>query len=199
MPGSLPRTMFDTPLVFPLLRGVSVLYLRLTGWRVEGVLPVEAARSVLVGAPHTSNWDLPYALMIACVLRLHLQWMGKHTILRPPFGALMRWLGAIPVHRGHANSLVASSVDALSRASGPLQLAIAPEGTRKGTGEWKTGFYHIARGAQVPIVLAYIDFERKIGGLGPMLHATGDIDADMQAIKRFYLQFNRRTADRVEA
>ena len=106
-------------------------------------------------------------------------------------------MGAIPVHRGRANSLVASSVEALRHASGPLQLAIAPEGTRNGTGEWKTGFYHIARGAEVPIVLAYIDYERKIGGLGPVFHATGDIDADMQAIKRFYRQF-KNTADRSE-
>jgi 1-acyl-sn-glycerol-3-phosphate acyltransferase len=95
----MPRTIFDTPLVTPLLAAGSRAFLRATGWRVEGALPPEAARSVFIAAPHTSNWDLPYTLMCAFVLRLNIRWMGKASLFAFPFGGLMRWLGGIAVRR----------------------------------------------------------------------------------------------------
>jgi 1-acyl-sn-glycerol-3-phosphate acyltransferase len=188
------RTIFETPVVNTVLRAVSVTFLRLRGWQVQGSLPADCRKCVFIAAPHTSNWDLPYTLMVAFALRLNVYWMGKSQIFKPPFRAVMMWLGGIPVQRDSANNLVAASVAAIEAADGPLQLVVPPEGTRSKVRYWKTGFYYIAVGANVPIVMAYMDYEKKISGLGPVFHPSGDIDADMVAIKAFYAQFKGRNA-----
>ena len=188
------RTIFHTPVVNTVLRALSLLFLRVTGWKVEGALPENASKCVLIAAPHTSNWDLPYTLMVAFALNLQVYWMGKQSIFKRPFGAVMRWLGGIPVDRSKANNQVAASAAAIRAADGPLQLVVPPEGTRGKTRHWKTGFYHIALAAQVPIVLAYMDYARKVSGLGPVFEPTGDVDADMAAIKRFYATIKGRNA-----
>lgn len=193
------RTIFTTPVVNTLLRGFSVAFLKLTGWKVEGSLPPQATKSVFIAAPHTSNWDLPYTLMVAFALRLNPYWMGKHTIFKAPFGPLMRWLGGIAVNREQANNLVAASAQAIRDADGPLQLIVPPEGTRSKTRYWKTGFYHIARTADVPIVMAYMDYAAKRSGLGPLFEPTGDIEADMNAIKAFYAPFKGKNAEQFES
>ena len=193
------RTIFDTPIVNTLLRWGSTVFLRLMGWKVVGKLPPSAAKSVLIAAPHTSNWDLPYTLMVCFVLRLNVYWMGKASIFRPPFRGVMMWLGGIPVDRSQSNNLVADSSAAITRATGPLQLIVPPEGTRTGTRYWKTGFYYIASGAGVPIMLAYLDYDKKVGGLGPVFQTTGDIDADMVAIKAFYAGVKGKNADQFRA
>jgi len=192
-------TIFDTPIVNTLLRWLSVAFLRLTGWQVVGKLPADAAKSVLIAAPHTSNWDLPYTLMVAFALRLNVYWMGKTSLFKPPFRGLMMWLGGIPVDRGQSNNLVAASSAAIMQAAGPLQLIVPPEGTRSGTRYWKTGFYYIAAGAGVPIVMAYLDYDKKIGGLGPVFQTTGDIAADMLAIKAFYADVKGKNPDQFQA
>jgi 1-acyl-sn-glycerol-3-phosphate acyltransferase len=192
-------TIFDTPIVNTLLRGFSIAFLRLTGWQVVGQLPPDAAKSVLIAAPHTSNWDLPYTLMVAFALRLNVHWMGKAAIFKPPFRRVMMWLGGLPVDRTQSNNLVAASIAAIAQASGPLQLIVPPEGTRSGTRFWKTGFYYIAAGAGVPIVLAYLDYEKKIGGLGPVFQTTGDIEVDTAAIKTFYAGIKGKNADQFHA
>ena len=188
------RTIFTTPVVNTLLRGFSVAFLQITGWKVEGALPAQAAKSVLIAAPHTSNWDLPYTLMVAFALRLNPYWMGKHSLFKAPFGPVMRWLGGIAVNREQSNNLVAASAQAIGEADGPLQLIVPPEGTRSKTRYWKTGFYHIARTARVPIVMAYMDYARKRSGLGPLFEPTGDVDADMATIKAFYAPFKGKNA-----
>ena len=193
------RTIFDTPVVNTLLRAFSVTFLKLTGWTVEGSLPPGAEKSVLIAAPHTSNWDLPYTLMGAYCLRLTPYWMGKAQIFRPPFRGLMMWLGGIPVDRSKSNNLVAASVETIKTATGPLQLIVPPEGTRSKTRYWKTGFYHIAIGAQVPIVLGYMDYQRKVFGLGPIFVPTGNVEADMAAIQAFYAPFKGKNADQFHA
>ncbi|MCU0957307.1 MAG: lysophospholipid acyltransferase family protein [Hydrogenophaga sp.] len=192
------RTIFTTPVVNSLLRSFSVAFLKLTGWKVEGSLPPQAAKSVFIAAPHTSNWDLPYTLMVAFALRLNPYWMGKHTLFKAPFGPLMRWLGGIAVNREQANNLVAASALAIREADGPLQLIVPPEGTRSKTRFWKTGFYHIARTAEVPIVMAYMDYTAKRSGLGPLFEPTGDVEADMNAIKAFYAPFKGKNAGQFE-
>lgn len=186
---SMHRTIFDTPGVNTLLRVASRLVLRLTGWRIEGALPPQASKCVVIAAPHTSNWDLPYTLMAAFVLELHPYWMGKAQIFRWPFGPLMRWLGGIPVNREQSNNLVAASVAALTEAQGPVQLIVPPEGTRSKVTHWKTGFYWIAHGAKLPIQLSYLDFGERRAGLGPLYHPSGDIERDMVEIKAFYAPF----------
>jgi len=183
------RTIFTTPGVNTVLRALSRGFLKLTGWQVDGQLPEGQAKCVLIAAPHTSNWDLPYTLMVAFALRLNVYWMGKRQIFRWPFGPVMRWLGGIAVNREQSNNLVAASAAALVAADGPVQLIVPPEGTRSKTRYWKTGFYWIAHTAQVPIVMAYMDYERKLSGLGPVFTPTGDVEADMREIKAYYAQF----------
>ena len=193
------RTIFTTPVVNTFLRVFSVAFLRLSGWRIEGALPTHATKAVLIAAPHTSNWDLPYTLMVAFALRLNIYWMGKQSIFKPPFRGVMRWLGGIPVNREQSTNLVAASVAAIQAADGPLQLIVPPEGTRSKTRYWKTGFYHIAVGAQVPIVMAYMDYHDKRSGLGPVFEPTGDVQADLAAIKAFYAPFKGKNATQFEA
>ena len=193
------HTIFDTPIINTLLRWFSVAFFRLAGWKIVGELPIEAAKSVVIAAPHTSNWDLPYTLMVAFALRLNVHWMGKTSIFKPPFRGVMMWLGGIPVDRSQSNNLVAASSAAIQAANGPLQLIVPPEGTRSGTRFWKTGFYYIAAGANVPIVMAYLDYSKKVGGLGPIFQTTGDIDADMVAIKAFYAGVSGKNADQFHA
>jgi 1-acyl-sn-glycerol-3-phosphate acyltransferase len=108
-------------------------------------------------------------------------------------------LGGIAVNREQSNNLVAASIAALTSADGPIQLVIPPEGTRSRTRYWKTGFYHIAAGAKLPILLAYIDYTERRVGLGPVFQPTGDLDADMAAIKAFYAPFRGKDARRIEA
>lgn len=192
------RTIFTTPGVNTLFRAFSIGFLRLTGWQLEGTLPPHASKSVFIAAPHTSNWDLPYTLMVAFALRLNIHWMGKQSIFKAPFGGVMRWLGGIPVNRAQSNNLVAASAAAITAADGPLQLIVPPEGTRSKTHYWKTGFYYIALQAEVPIVLAYMDYAAKRSGLGPIFVPSGDIEADMVSIKAFYAPFKGKNAARSE-
>jgi 1-acyl-sn-glycerol-3-phosphate acyltransferase len=198
-PCTMQRTIFTTPVISTLFRAVSLVCLKLAGWTIEGELPKSARKSVLIAAPHTSNWDLPMTLMVAFALRLHPRWMGKASIFRAPFGGLMRWLGGIPVDRSKANNLVESSAQAIRDAGESLQLIVPPEGTRSKTQHWKTGFYHIARSAQVPIVMAFMDYSRKRSGLGPLFEPTGDAEADMASIKAFYRPFKGKNADQFES
>ncbi len=193
------RTIFDTPIVNTVLRAFSIAFMKLKGWKVEGSLPPDGQKSVLIAAPHTSNWDLPYTLMTAFILGLNVYWMGKAQIFKPPFRGVMMWLGGIPVDREKANNLVAASIEALNAADGPLQLIVPPEGTRSNTRFWKTGFYYIAVGAKLPIVMAYMDYDKKRSGLGPVFIPTGDIEIDMAQIKAFYAPFKGKHADRFAA
>ncbi len=193
------RTIFETPLLNTLLRAASVGCLRALGWTIEGSLPAGAAKCVLIAAPHTSNWDLPYSLMTAFVLRLHVRWLGKASLFAWPFGGVMRWLGGMAVDRSKSNNLVAASAAALQAAAGPVQLLVPPEGTRGKTRHWKTGFYFIALQAGVPIVLAYMDYQRKVAGLGPVFTPSGDVEADMATIKQFYAGVRGRNAEQFES
>ena len=193
------RTIFTTPVVNTLLCAGSVVFLKLAGWKVDGSLPPEAKKSVLIAAPHTSNWDLPYTLMVCFVLRLNVYWMGKSSIFKWPFGSLMRWLGGISVNREQSSNLVASSAQALRDADGIVQLIVPPEGTRGMVRHWKTGFYYIALEAKLPIVMAYMDYSTKRSGLGPLFYPSGDIDKDMITIKTFYAPFKGKNASQFEA
>ena len=193
------RTLFDTPVISTALRGLSRGWLRWRGWEVQGALPPEARRSVFIAAPHTSNWDLPYTLMAAFVLGLRIHWLGKASLFRWPFGGVMRWLGGIAVDRSRPGGLVASAAETLAGNGPALQLVVPPEGTRGRTRHWKTGFWHIARQANVPIVLAYMDYERRVCGLGPLFTTSDDVEADLVVIKRFYAPIKGRRPDQFEA
>jgi 1-acyl-sn-glycerol-3-phosphate acyltransferase len=178
------RTVFNTPVITPLLRLLAIVLLKLIGWKAVG-RPVEGARFVLIGAPHTSNWDFPLMLMVVLKLRLQVFWMGKHTLFPFPVGWFMKWLGGIPVNRSKAQNLVEQTVQQY-REHPQLVVLVPPEGTRAKVKEWKTGFYHIAVNAGVPILMGYVDAATKQAGLADFFHPTGDIEKDMPAIRAFY-------------
>ena len=180
------RTIFQTPVVSPFFRAVFWLGMKATGWKMVGEYPEEARRGVIIGAPHTSNWDLPVALMGAFYWRLNIFWMGKDSIFRFPFGGLMRWLGGVAVDRSRSHNMTQAIADALAATPGQAQLVIAPEGTRKRVTEWKTGFYYIALQAQLPICMAYVDYAKKEIGHFGLFTPTGDVQADMQRIRALY-------------
>lgn len=158
--------------------------MRAAGWRAEGALP-DVPKAVVIAAPHTSNWDLPLAIATSWALEFDFRWMGKHTLFRFPFGPLMKALGGIPVVR-HANQNAVTSAIELLEEQERLMLLIQPEGTRGRAKRWRTGFYHTAVGAQVPIVLGFLDFKNKRAGLGPVLHPSGNIEEDIVKIREFY-------------
>ncbi len=179
------RTIFETPILNTLLHGVSLALLKVLGWRTEGAAP-DAPKYVVIAAPHTTNWDLPLGLLLAFPFRIRANWMGKDSLFRGPFGALFKWLGGVPIDRSKPHGVVAQMVEAF-REHDKFVLIIAPEGTRKSVLYWRSGFYHIARGANVPIVLGFIDYARKAGGVGPIITPSGDIEADMEQIRAFYV------------
>lgn len=177
-------TIFDTPVVRTIVRWFSIVFLWVNGWRTEGALP-DVPKLVLIAAPHTSNWDLPYMLFTAFALRARIYWMGKEAIFCRPFGGLFKWLGGIPIDRSMANNVVGQCIEQLQKNE-TLVLTVPPAGTRKRVLNWKTGFYHIANGAGVPIAMGFLDYKRKVGGIGSVLQPTGDIEADMEIIRSFY-------------
>ena len=166
------------------MRWLSRFILKISGWRIEGRLP-DIPKIVLIAAPHTSNWDFPITLFIAFAVRAKIYWMGKDTLFRFPFGRLFKWLGGIPVDRSRSNNIVEQMIRTFSD-NDRLIVTIPPSGTRKKVMKWKTGFYYIAKGAGVPVVLAFLDYRRKAGGFGPVFVPTEDIESDMKEIRAFY-------------
>jgi len=187
-------TIFDTPVISMLMRSLAFSILKVFGWRLEGRLP-DVNKLVVIAAPHTSNWDLPVLLSLAFALKAKACWLGKHTLFRWPYGFLFRWMGGIPVYRSASQNVVAQSVE-MFRNSEKLILTIPPEGTRSKVSHWKTGFYYIALGAEVPIAMAFIDYKRKASGVGPTLYPTGDIEADMEIIRNFYINVTAKYPDK---
>lgn len=179
------RTVFEMPLIAGPMRGLCRAILKVTGWRVEGEAP-RAPKCVVVVTPHTSNWDFVLAMVYVFALGLNVGFLGKAELFRwPVVGRLFYRLGGIPVERDRAHDVVRSAIRAFQERE-CLMLGIAPEGTRKKVARWKTGFYRIATGAQVPIALAFLDYGRKAGGFGPVLEPSGDIGKDMDDIRTFY-------------
>jgi 1-acyl-sn-glycerol-3-phosphate acyltransferase len=160
------------------------LWMRLFGWDVVGQIP-PGGKFVLVGAPHTSNWDFPFTMAAVRVLRVKISWMGKHTIFKGPVGAVMRWLGGIPINRESAHGVVDQIVDRFAKAE-KLVVAVAASGTRRRMDYWKSGFYWIALNAQVPILCGFLDYGRKQAGVGLSFLPTGDVKKDMDRIRGFY-------------
>jgi len=158
--------------------------LRRGGWKIEGK-PPQDRRFVLIAAPHTSNWDLLYLLAFAAVFDLKVSWLAKHSLFHPPMGWVLRALGGIPIVR-HKNSNVVDAMVEAFNGRPELVLVVPTEGTRARVEYWKSGFYHIAVGAGVPIVPSYLDYGNKRGGFGPAITPTGDLASDMQYFRKFY-------------
>jgi len=178
------KTIFNTPVLSTLCQLLSRLLLRISGWKITGQRP-DIKKYVMIAAPHTSNWDFFFGLLMNLYHKNDIYWMGKKEIFRMPFGAVMKWFGGIPVDRSRSNNLVSAVVEEFNRSE-RLVVAVPPEGSRAKVNSWKTGFYYIASGAKVPILLAYLDYEKKAGGYGPLFIPTGNIENDMNNIKEFY-------------
>ncbi len=179
------------------LRGSSLARaaLRLAGWRVvfDG-LP--AAQGVAIAYPHTSNWDFVVGILAKWAIGLPATFWGKDSLFRVPvFGAWLRWLGGVPVDRGNARGIVGQMADALTQARADgrfLWLVLAPEGTRSPGEGWRSGFYHVATAAQVPLALIFFDYERRELGFRRFLQLSGDPAADMAAIAQGFGAFHGR-------
>ncbi len=167
-----------------LLQLVGRAFLKLTGWKLAGGVPANS-QMVVIAAPHTTNWDFIYLIAAAISFRLKINWMGKASLFKPPLGIFMRWMGGISIDRSKQTNLVAQ-LTAKYAAGEHLAVVIPPSGTRSPTEYWKSGFYWIAREARVPIVCGYLDYPKRIAGLGLSFTPTDDIRADMDRIREFY-------------
>jgi 1-acyl-sn-glycerol-3-phosphate acyltransferase len=179
---------------FEVFRTLSMIGFRIGGWRFEGEIP-SADKFLVIAAPHTTNWDLPIMLGIATHFRRRLFWVGKRGLFKPPFGWFMRLLGGVPVKRSGGDNAVDAMV-AQFKARERFVLGVLPEGTRKRVSEWKSGFYHMAQGADVPIVFGFVDYARKVAGVGGVMTPSGDYEADLQRIKRFYANVTGKHPER---
>ena len=148
-----------------ILRRIGLWLLTRAGWRFEGAMP-DIPKFVVIVAPHTSNWDFPVGLLAKWALGFDAHWWGKDSLFLPPLGWFMRANGGIPVQRRQSSKVVETTIDAF-RTNERFALALAPEGTRKKVTKWRTGFWHVAKGAQVPICCVAFDWTRKVIRLGP--------------------------------
>lgn len=158
--------------------------LRLAGWRVEGALP-DLPKFIAIGAYHTSNWDFVAFLAAMFYLRVRTFWIGKESLFRGPLKPLLRWLGGVPIRRDASYNAVHQIVDVINEHE-RIIVVLAPEGTRKKVDHWKTGFYYMAVGANVPIVPCGIDYSHKRVIIGEPLWPSGDVEADFTQLRTFY-------------
>jgi len=172
-----------------------VWWFRLKGWKVGENIPPDLRKAVVIAAPHTSNWDFVYALATFRILGIRVNYLVKHQAYRFPFKRLLDNNGAIPVERSRTQNFVEQFIRMFHERES-LYLLIPAEGTRSRVNKWKSGFYHTALGAGVPIMLGYLDFEKRIAGFGPVFHPTGDKDADMAVIREFYRHVKGRHPDK---
>lgn len=159
-------------------------FMAIFGWTVTGELPQDK-KFILIGAPHTTNWDLPIGLALTYIFRLKVRWMGKHTLFQGITGIFMRALGGIAVDRTQPHGVVEQMVDAFKQAD-QLVIMIAPSGTRKKMPHWKSGFYRIAHQANIPVVCGYLDFQKKEAHLGFSFVPTGNTKQDMDKVREYY-------------
>ena len=167
-----------------LVRRFFLWLFRLRGWQLEGTAP-KARRVVIVGAPHTSNWDFVFFIGATHHFGLAPRFMGKASLFRWPLTRFMYDMGGVPVDRSRRGNYAEAMIAALTRHD-EFALVIAPEGTRSAVGKWRSGFWHIANGAKVPMVLAWVNHETMRGGMGPEIMPSGDFEADMAKIAAFY-------------
>lgn len=166
------------------LRRVFAWFFRVQGWTAVGA-PPPAGRCIILAVPHTSNWDFIYTMGLFEALEIRPKFMAKDSLFRAPMGRFMRDMGGVPVKRSRSHNMVDQMAERFADGR-RFMLVIAPEGTREAVGNWKTGFYHMAMKAQVPIVAGFLDYGAKQGGLGPAVMPTGNYRADMEKIVSSY-------------
>jgi len=166
------------------MKKISLLILKLLGWTLDNQCP-KLDRYVLIGYPHTSNWDFMFGMLAKWAMQMPLNWVGKHSMFFWPLKSMLIAMGGIPLNRERSTGFIQKNIDLFNEREHFI-LGLMPEGTRSKTDHWKTGFYHIAHGANVPITLAYMDYKNKIIGIGKTIETSGDLHADFEVIKDFY-------------
>lgn len=177
-----------------ILRQVAKLLLWLGGWTAVGKVP-DLHKAVLIAAPHTSNWDGFWAIVYKIHVGLDLRWFVKDTMFWFPMSALLRSFGAIPLDRKRAKSAVTEAIAAFDDNE-YFYFGLAPEGTRSKTKGWKSGFYRIAEGANVPVVIGFLDYGQRRLGIGPAVTLTGDKQVDMGILHSYYSSISGRWPDK---
>lgn len=182
--GEMMNTQISTLFSVSLPQIFAKSILNLIGWRVDTIFPTEK-KYVLVCAHHTTNWDLPVALLFSMATGIKFNFLAKDDLFWWPLGILMHWLGGIPVNRRANTHFVEQLAEEFGKRD-ELIMVVTPEGTRKRTEYWKTGFYYMALAAKVPVALGYLDYPKKRVGIGKMMHPSGDIEADFDILRTFY-------------
>ena len=177
-----------------LLEWLIVRFYHAMGWRSVAIDSIPK-KAVIIAAPHTSNWDFIYYIGLTRDLGIETSFMAKRQLFRWPLGNFMRAMGGVEVNREKGGNYVQAMIDEFARRD-QLLLTIAPEGTRKSVGQWKTGFYHIAVGAKVPLIVGMMDYAKKTGGLALAFMPTGDYAADMARVEEFYRSTTPRHPDK---
>ena len=167
---------------------------RILGWRVENGFPKEPKKYIIIAAPHTSWIDFPIAILARMSVGTMVHFIGKGSLFKFPFGYFFRALGGTPVDRTKSNKLVDAVIN-LFNSKEEFRLALSPEGTRKKVAHWKTGFYYIAKGAKVPVVMATLDFENKKLKISEPYNVTGDLEKDFEHFNLFYKNVKGRNPE----
>ena len=177
-----------------MLQALAKLILKVGGWEIAGELPA-AKRAVVIAAPHTSNWDGFWALVYKVAVQLDIHFFAKQSLFWFPLNVLLRALGGIPLDRKRAGSAVEQAIE-MFRENDSYYFGLAPEGTRSRADHWKSGFYRIARGADVPVVLGLLDYGKRRIGIGPTLELSGDWEKDLAFCREFYRDIQGRWPDK---
>ncbi len=159
--------------------------LALFGWKIVNTPPSDIKKCILVGAPHTSNWDYIIGVFGAMSANLSAKFLIKSEVFFFPVGPILKFFGGVPVERGKKSNLVDQLADFI-RDKERIHLVFTPEGTRQRVNRWKTGFYNVAQKANIPMILCYLDYKKKEGGFGPVIYPSGNYKEDLKKIKRFY-------------
>lgn len=167
---------------------------RILGWKVENSFPKEPKKYIIIAAPHTSWIDFPIAILARMSVGTMVHFIGKVSLFKFPFGYFFRALGGTPVDRTKSNKLVDAVIN-LFNSKEEFRLALSPEGTRKKVAHWKTGFYYIAKGAKVPVVMATLDFENKKLKISEPYYVTGDLEKDFEHFNLFYKNVKGRNPE----
>jgi 1-acyl-sn-glycerol-3-phosphate acyltransferase len=162
-----------------------ILIFKLRGWKIVGTVPSEIKKAVVIAAPHTSNWDFVYAMAIFKLCKLKVRYLIKKELNFFPLSIVLKNTGAIPVDRSKKHNLTEDVITRFKEAD-ELFITFAAEGTRKKVEKWRSGFYHAALGAHVPVLPGYLDYKRKEGGFGPPIYLTGNMAEDMAKFRAFY-------------
>ena len=173
-----------------MLKFLGKLILQIAGYKIIDTTPKGVKnyqKAVMIAAPHTSNWDYVYTMAALYALEVPIKYLGKASLFKFPLGILITKLGGIPVRREQKNNMVNDMAKMIVDATEQMILIIPAEGTRSFSREWKSGFYHIANTAKVPIILGFLDFGKKEVGFIDEFNPTGDYETDLKTIQKKYI------------